>query len=97
MQVDTWSPDNVAVGVVDPEGVRDWHGDEAREFRLASITKPVVALATLVAAEEGVVDLDEEAGPPGSTTITDRERRDVRRGQRGRDGQRGWRGQRGRD
>ena len=67
MQVDAWSPDNVAVGVVDPEGVRDWRGDEAREFRWASITKPVVALATLVAAEEGVVDLDEEAGPPGST------------------------------
>ena len=67
MHVDGWSPDNVAVGVVDPDGVRDWHGDEAREFRWASITKPVVALATLVAAEEGVVDLDEEAGPPGST------------------------------
>jgi CubicO group peptidase (beta-lactamase class C family) len=67
MHVDGWSPDNVAVGVVGPEGVRDWHGDEAREFRWASITKPVVALAALVAAEEGVVDLDEEAGPPGST------------------------------
>jgi CubicO group peptidase (beta-lactamase class C family) len=67
MHVDGWSPDNVADGDVDPEGVRDWHGDEAREFRWASITKPVVALATLVAAEEGVVDLDEEAGPPGST------------------------------
>jgi CubicO group peptidase (beta-lactamase class C family) len=67
MQVDAWSPDNVAVGVVDPDGVRDWHGDEGREFRWASITKPVVALATLVAAEEGVVDLDEEAGPPGAT------------------------------
>jgi CubicO group peptidase (beta-lactamase class C family) len=34
---------------------------------LASVSKPVVALATLVAAEEGVVDLDEPAGPPGST------------------------------
>ena len=32
-----------------------------------SVTKLVAALATLVAAEEGVVDLDEPAGPEGST------------------------------
>ncbi len=31
------------------------------------MTKPVTALAVLVAAEEGTVDLDEPAGPPGST------------------------------
>ena len=36
-------------------------------MRLASVSKPVVALAVLVAAEEGVVDLDEPAGPSGST------------------------------
>src|SRR5436190_15283658 len=36
-------------------------------YRLASVTKPMTALACLVAAEEGVVDLDEPAGPPGST------------------------------
>ena len=35
--------------------------------RLASVSKPVAALAVMVAAEEGVVDLDEPAGPPGST------------------------------
>src|SRR4029077_10800671 len=34
---------------------------------LASVSKAVSALATLVAAEEGVVDLDEPAGPRGST------------------------------
>jgi CubicO group peptidase (beta-lactamase class C family) len=34
---------------------------------LASVSKPVSALALLVAAEEGVVDLDEPLGPPGST------------------------------
>ena len=38
-----------------------------RAVRLASVSKPVTALATLVAAEEGVVDLDEPAGPPGAT------------------------------
>jgi CubicO group peptidase (beta-lactamase class C family) len=31
------------------------------------VTKPVTAVATLVAAEEGIVDLDEPAGPEGST------------------------------
>jgi CubicO group peptidase (beta-lactamase class C family) len=31
------------------------------------VTKPVTALAVLVAAEEGIVDLDEPAGPPGAT------------------------------
>ena len=34
-------------------------------MRLASVSKPIAALATLVAAEEGVVDLDEPAGPRG--------------------------------
>ena len=66
-QVEDWPPDNSAVGVVGPDGIVAWHGDEGTEFRWASITKPVVALAMLVAAEEGVVDLDDEAGPPGST------------------------------
>jgi CubicO group peptidase (beta-lactamase class C family) len=33
----------------------------------ASLTKPASAVAMLVAAEEGIVDLDEPAGPPGAT------------------------------
>ena len=43
------------------------HGDAARRLPLASVSKPIAARATLVAAEEGVVDLDEPAGPPGAT------------------------------
>lgn len=63
--VEGWPARNVAVAVV---GRREAaHGDEAREFRWASVTKPVTALACLVAAEEGTIDLDEPAGPPGST------------------------------
>jgi CubicO group peptidase (beta-lactamase class C family) len=54
------------VGVV--SGDHTWtRGSTRRPFRWASVTKPVTALATLVAAEEGVVDLDEPAGPAGST------------------------------
>lgn len=65
--VDEWPPEHVAVGVVGRDGVLARRGDEARVFRWASITKLVTALAVLVAAEEGVVDLDDPAGPPGST------------------------------
>ena len=66
-QVDGWPVDNVAAGVVSDGRVFASHGPAGREFRWASVTKPVSALAALVAAEEGTVDLDEPAGPPGST------------------------------
>jgi CubicO group peptidase (beta-lactamase class C family) len=36
-------------------------------FAWASVSKPASAVAMLVAAEEGLVDLDEPAGPPGAT------------------------------
>ena len=38
-----------------------------RSYPWASVTKLATAVAVLVAAEEGIVDLDEPAGPPGST------------------------------
>ena len=43
------------------------HGDVRHRFELASVTKPLVARAAQVAVEEGVVELDTQAGPPGST------------------------------
>jgi CubicO group peptidase (beta-lactamase class C family) len=46
------------------EGVR---GRRDHVFRWASITKLLTAFAALIAAEEGVIDLDEPAGPEGST------------------------------
>src|SRR5436190_6448737 len=66
-EVENWPAETVAVGIVSPDGVAGWHGDEARELAWASVTKLVTALAALVALEEGVVDLDEPAGPTGST------------------------------
>ena len=57
----------MAVAALSPAAELGRRGDAARVFRWASVTKPVVALATLVAAEEGTIDLDEPAGPPGST------------------------------
>ena len=66
-QVDDWEVPSVAVGVTTTDATVATHGDAQRSFLLASVTKPISALATLIAAEEGVVDLDEPAGPPGST------------------------------
>src|SRR5262249_39505029 len=64
--VDAWPAERVAVGISSARQTLFVHGS-ADEFRWASVTKPVTALACLVAAEEGVLDLDEPAGPPGST------------------------------
>lgn len=47
--------------------VLDTHGDSAAPGPWASVTKLVTTLATLVAVEEGIVDLDEPAGPPEAT------------------------------
>src|ERR687896_2285440 len=66
-EADGWPAENVSLAVVGPEGVLAERGDARRSFRWASVTKPVTALAVLVAAEEGSLDLDEPGGPPGST------------------------------
>ena len=65
--VDDWPVDNVAAAVVGPSGVVAEHGDTRHVFALASVTKPLVARAAHIAIEEGVVELDTDAGPPGST------------------------------
>jgi CubicO group peptidase (beta-lactamase class C family) len=66
-QIDDWPVELAAAGVVDAQGSVSTRGDAARTLPLASVTKPIAALAVLVAAEEGVVDLDEPVGPPGAT------------------------------
>jgi len=65
--IDGWAVDNAAAVVVGPHAVVAKRGDGARPFALASVTKPLVAYAVLVAVEEGSVALDEPAGPPGAT------------------------------
>ena len=65
--VESWPAASVAAGVVSRAETVATQGSSSQEFRWASVTKPVTALAVLVAAEEGIVDLDEPAGPPRST------------------------------
>jgi CubicO group peptidase (beta-lactamase class C family) len=65
-QIEGWPAERRAAGVV--TGDRTWtHGDPVGDFRWASVTKLFTAMAALVAAEEGIVDLEEPAGPDGST------------------------------
>jgi CubicO group peptidase (beta-lactamase class C family) len=42
-------------------------GDTERVFTLASVTKLLAAYAALIAVEEGAIELDQPAGPEGST------------------------------
>ncbi len=65
--LDDWPVSAAAAAIVRPSGVLARHGDTARQFALASVTKLLVARAAQIAIEEGAVDLDTAAGPPGST------------------------------
>src|ERR1700758_174091 len=62
-----WPVPAAAAAVIGPDGVLATHGDIKQMFVLASVTKPLVARAVHIAIEEGVVELDTPAGPPGAT------------------------------
>ena len=85
--IDTWVAEGdvpaAAAAVVGPEGIRESRLAGAAQpdslFALASLTKPLVAMAALVAAEEGAIDLDapvaehvEEYRAPDRRAITPR-------------------------
>ncbi|MET0863648.1 MAG: serine hydrolase domain-containing protein [Nakamurella sp.] len=61
-----WPVGSAAVAVIGPAGVLDIAGD-SRSYPWASVTKVVTSLAVLDGTFEGVVGLDDEVGPPGST------------------------------
>jgi CubicO group peptidase (beta-lactamase class C family) len=65
--IDGWNVDVAAAGVMRADGVLATHGPQDAELPWASVTKLLAGLAILVALEEGTVDLDEPAGPPGAT------------------------------
>ena len=60
-----WPVDHVGAAVLTDTTVTA--GDTGRAFPLASVTKLLTAYAVLIAVEEGALDWDTPAGPPGST------------------------------
>ncbi|MCX4099034.1 serine hydrolase domain-containing protein [Nocardia sp. alder85J] len=66
-QIRQWPVRHAAAGVVTARGIVATEGDDTRVYALASVTKPLVAYAVLIAVEEGAIELDQPAGPPGST------------------------------
>ncbi len=68
--IGSWPVPTAAAAVIGPGGVLATHGPVERRFGLASVTKPLAALAVLVAVEEEAVSLDDpadEALIPGAT------------------------------
>lgn len=60
-------PVSAAVAVTTPQATIAVTGPQGAVRPWASVTKLLTALAALVAVEEGTVDLDRAAGPPGAT------------------------------
>ena len=65
-----WPVGAASAVVVGIDGAVETFGELDRRFALASVTKPLAALAALVAVEEGALDLDDPAATdvvPGAT------------------------------
>ncbi len=66
--IDSWPVDNASVAVIARDGrVLGTRGEQDRKYPLASVTKMLSASAVLLAIEEGALELDDPAGPEGST------------------------------
>ncbi|WP_414169317.1 serine hydrolase domain-containing protein [Streptoverticillium reticulum] len=66
--IKSWPVPAAAAAVVRADGtLAGSYGPTEQRFALASVTKPLTAYAALVAVEEGAIELDEPAGPEGST------------------------------
>src|SRR5579859_1323449 len=65
--IDDWGARTAVAGVTRAKAEIAVHGPRDAVLRWASVTKLLTGVAFLVALEEGTVDLDEPAGPKGST------------------------------
>lgn len=69
-EVDGWEPPTVAVGATSPTATLGTHGPVDAVLPFASLTKPLAAYATLIAVRDGLVHLDEPAGPKADEGAT---------------------------
>jgi CubicO group peptidase (beta-lactamase class C family) len=60
----SWPVPHCAAAIVGPAGVLATAGELSMRFPLASVTKPLTALAALVAVEEGALELDRLIAEP---------------------------------
>jgi CubicO group peptidase (beta-lactamase class C family) len=65
--IEFFSAEHAAAALVGPDGVLATYGATEHRFEWASVTKPFTAMTVLIAADRGLLDLDEPAGPPDST------------------------------
>jgi CubicO group peptidase (beta-lactamase class C family) len=65
--VDGWEAGAVAVAVVDTDGLVATHGPPDVALPWASVTKLLTAYTVLCGVRRGIVELDDPAGPDGST------------------------------
>ncbi len=65
--VDTWEAAHASAAVVAPSGIVARHGDLVHRYGWASVTKLLTATAVLIAADRGLLALDDPGGPPGAT------------------------------
>jgi CubicO group peptidase (beta-lactamase class C family) len=63
----TWGVEHGGCAVLDPSGVIACVGSTTEVLPWASVTKIVSSLAVLDVIEDGLLDLDSAAGPPGAT------------------------------
>jgi CubicO group peptidase (beta-lactamase class C family) len=67
LELENW-PGEPSLAVIGEDGILGFK-DSGRVYRLASVTKLLTALTVLSAADEGVISLEDEAGPPGSSLL----------------------------
>lgn len=67
-EIENWPVDNAVSVVIDGLGsIAGQHGDLDKVYALASVTKLLSSYAFLIAVEEGAINLEDPAGPEGST------------------------------